>query len=579
MRPTFFGDMTTIDSDDDSVVGFTQVDFSGVDFDQVDRGLTENEQKLLEWEVCVAFGESTDEAQNTVERLLEGDYASILRDTELLRGSDTLQLKERVYTFASTSIQASLEAEWVAVAALNLFLQANYTGPALEDIAALDEYGTPLPDINPHPSLAHYFPVENPVVDEEESKLDQTNTVYQNAVLAELTVDGEWPCQVCQSPYFLWLARTILSVLVEQASSLQAVHLWHARALVAHERLLQAREPSPTLWEEVVVAFDKCREMYCETATAPNVRAATVLLEWGLAQHHFDRPGCGRDSFVQSQHMAGLAVEVTGAVGKRTKFQQEATAQMIVKAQSSTYQKALETRDTAVVEKQRVEHPEEGILLERIRYDDDKENEVTPLSILDQTILLALCLDVKNSNPADGLTNEQMGAYLARVLDHHNDWMIYSTALLERSWVEFERSHAKERSILQMQALADQHTNRLTLTQSTKQSVEESAPVQDRLKNLHSIVYPPRWSMFQDLADRYASLGIVTSAAELYTEIEFWDDVVGARHGSGACHGRSASRSSRKAAIGHAPDDVFDITVHAAPVRGSNRLWNDTPAS
>jgi hypothetical protein len=78
---------------------------------------------------------------------------------------------------------------------------------------------------------------------------------------------------------------------------------------------------------------------------------------------------------------------------------------------------------------------------------------------LDQTILLALCLDVKNSNPDDGLSGEEMKSIFARVLDHHDDWMVYSTAL-ERSWLEFEQNHGRERAILQMQALVDQHTKR-----------------------------------------------------------------------------------------------------------------------
>jgi len=68
--------------------------------------------------------------------------------------------------------------------------------------------------------------------------------------------------------------------------------------------------------------------------------------------------------------------------------------------------------------------------------------------------------------------------------------------------------------------------NRLTLTQSTFDSVETSAPPQQRLRHLHKIVYPPRWSMLQDLAEKYAKMGIVTSAAELFTEIEMWDQVV-----------------------------------------------------
>ncbi len=119
------------------------------------------------------------------------------------------------------------------------------------------------------------------------------------------------------------------------------------------------------------------------------------------------------------------------------------------------------------------------------------------------------------------------GGYLARVLNQHDDWMVYSTALLERAWLECERTHGRERAILQIQALADQHSNRLTLTQSTFKSVEEdSASAQERLRNIHGIVYPPRWDMLQDLAERYAKIGIVTSAAELFEELELWDEVV-----------------------------------------------------
>jgi hypothetical protein len=52
-------------------------------------------------------------------------------------------------------------------------------------------------------------------------------------------------------------------------------------------------------------------------------------------------------------------------------------------------------------------------LLEKVKFDDEKENIVSRLSILDQAILLSPCLDVKNNNPADGLTGKQTGAYLA----------------------------------------------------------------------------------------------------------------------------------------------------------------------
>jgi thioredoxin-like negative regulator of GroEL len=184
----------------------------------------------------------------------------------------------------------------------------------------------------------------------------------------------------------------------------------------------------------------------------------------------------------------------------------------------------------AYIEKQMIKHDDvsdDALLLEKIKFEEEQDNAHYNLSILDQSILLALCLDVKNDNPMDGLTGEQMGGFLARVLNQHDDWMVYATALLERAWLECERTHGRERAILQIQALADQHSNRLTLTQSTFKSVEEdSAPAQDRLRNLHGIVYPPRWDMMRDLAERYAKLGVVTSAAEIFEELELWDEVV-----------------------------------------------------
>jgi len=504
-----------------------------------------------------------------------------------------------------------VETELLGVAAFNLFLQANYTGPALK-AANNDAVVVVVGDsINPHACFASGSAYEDrrdeeraareDAKDEEEKSADlcdaSTTTAktkkkekYQNAVLSELAVDGEWPCQVCDKPYFLLLARSIFCALLvaadddddgnndrnsldwkRSASSslatsantrsssndaqsfvpaeaskrhrvlLPGARLWCARAAVAHERLLQARAPTATLWNEVEDMYGKSIEAFCphqqeEDATIARADdgngvidrcAATVMLEWGLAQHHFNRPGMGKKAFRRAQELSGLRVEVTGAVGKRTKFQQEAKAQMLVKATSAVAAPDVGTApDVDIVRGQMIEHGDDGILLERIKFEDDKENEISELNVLDQAILLALCLDVKNSNPADGLTREEMGACIAPVLDHHDDWMVYSTALLERAWLEFERSHARERAILQMQALADQHTERLTITQSTRESIEKSAPVQDRLKMLQCIVYPPRWSMIQDLADRYASLGIVTSAAELFVDVEMWDDAV-----------------------------------------------------
>jgi tetratricopeptide (TPR) repeat protein len=597
------------DSDRDSDLAFVNVDFGGVDFDTVvedddakDKGssfnvtnqdcLDDTSHRLIEFEASIAFNDiDVTSSENSIDipehlitmfqQLQAGDYATMLRTSTFLNHltvtNDATSATALIQQQVCQRVQCladCIEFELLAIAALNLFLQGNYTGPSVEDIGMSDDSDIPLADINPHPVFTDILKVNTQTVGAlsvtfEEEKEDMTSTVtsasqsltrkwhkpYQNSVLAELSVDGDWPCQVCHGPYFLLLSNAILEclsgvrrcsserVFVESCGLLQGVHVWMLRATVAHERMLQVREPSVTLWEQAQRSMETCTRLFSAVpplvvSSTPNERAAAINLEIGLAHHHFDRPGKGRSFFLKAQEYSCLNVEVTGASGKRTKFQQKATAQMLVKATGSsndtdaTPVAAMQETEVHIdsnkshVKDQLIDHPEDGILLERIKFDDEKENEIKSISVLDQAIILALCLDVKNSNPSDGLTAEEMGAYLACVLNHHDDWMIYSTALLERSWLEFERSHARERAILQMQALSDQHTNRLTFTQSTQKSIEESSPVQDRLKHLHTIVYPTRWEMLQDLADRYAGLGIVTSAAELYTEIEFWDDVV-----------------------------------------------------
>jgi len=573
-----------------------------------------------------------------------------------------------------TDVSRCVEVELFAVAALNLFLQVNYTGPSFHsglvrpghdgnnDSNDDDDDGGKkdtkrdvmeaalrlLEGINPHPIFASHLNVSSGTTadnaekekqegekkkdgNREDSVVVAVDVPFQNAVLSELAADGEWPCPVCQYPYFLLLARSILLTLSDPnrpdwsystttgnqhqhttiedeedeelmefqepndrshlllgngASSsgttqhpstlttttyspptVQFVTLCHnltwadlysARAGVAHLRLLQAEDLPPTLWKEVRSTFCRCLHAHCPSSSGDDDRAARVALEFGLAEHHFDVEGKGKASFRKALAFSGLMVEVTGAEGKRTKYQTKATAQMLVRAEprndgkngkdiekvekqldnnnkeeeekqsdtSSTNDNTTSTPQNRV-ENQMIQHEEDTILLNKIKYESNSDNVHHHLSILHQVILLSLCLDVKNDNPMDGLTGEQMGAFLERILQQHDDWMVYATALLERAWLEADRNHTRQRALLQIQALADQHTNRLTLTQSTFQAaVEDSEPAQGRLRNLHRIVYPPRWEVLSDLAVRYAKIGIVTTAAELFEEIERWDDVV-----------------------------------------------------
>ena len=520
--------------------------------------------------------------------ILSGPTAQSLFEHVEVTTDESITVAQRirhcVLTYCS-SVAKCVEVELMAVAALNVFMQANYTGPALHHGGVSrpgkeeTTYET-LKTVNPHPAFASQLNVSPGSGDAEiEAKDENTEPTvdasFHNSILAELSVDGEWPCPVCKYPYFLLLARSILSALadpnkphwtqyvieddsvenqqkilirkshsgnffespsesfVAYAQSLACATIWCGRAIVAHSRLLQGDEPAMTLWKEAKCIFDKCVSKYCDGLDGESTKdkrslASKVMLEYGLAEHHFDRDKMGKPFFQRALEFSDRDVEVTGAEGRRTKYQQKATAQMLVRAKPTA--QANEDGGSVLTEKigkQEIKFEDDTILFDKVKFVEEDDNTHFELNILQLTVLLALCLDVKNDNPMDGLTGGQMGAYLERVLQQHDDWMVYATGLLERAWLESERNHTRERALLQLQALADQHTNRLTITQSTFQAaVEDSAPPQERLRNIHYIVYPPRWEALRDLAQRYASIGIVTSAAEIFEEIELWDEVV-----------------------------------------------------
>jgi hypothetical protein len=71
------------------------------------------------------------------------------------------------------------------------------------------------------------------------------------------------------------------------------------------------------------------------------------------------------------------------------------------------------------------QHDKDSHLLERVAFAAAELHAPSALQVVDLCTVLALCLDVQNSNPRDGLTNEQMSPYVDRVLRAPSNWMVY----------------------------------------------------------------------------------------------------------------------------------------------------------
>ncbi len=485
----------------------------------------------------------------------------------------------------------------LGIAYLELYSQCNYTGPELsrQERAIID------------------------AAKEEETK----------AARFQLECDGNFAHHTADMPHLLLFSRIILSLLsnpsrgnwkqgitlnengvivpptlevdqqfrqelVNGLKSFTSLAWWNARAVVLHSRLLlsPSYDTIPTLWNEVTNSFQSALISYGaalptydllkgdpivdnHTITTWNKEnrmiASKIWLEWGLACHHFAFTDKGKKKFHQSKEISQLDIYLTAALGKRTKYQREDIAQLILYAKSSfdeslpgttTSKDADETTDKQhelkVGEEENPNEYEIGrrvlketttgeevatreILLDQVntgaaeniileggpRFQNPEEvQNGGSLHPLDQSIVLAFCLDVSNSNPIDGLTNEEMLPYVEKVLKQPINWMIHSTALLQRSWIEFERRKTADRAMLQIQALIDQHSTKLTITQSSYQSIEESAKIYERIEYIYNIIYPSQFELKKDLAIKYLQCQIFQSSLIYLKELQLWDEVV-----------------------------------------------------
>lgn len=292
-----------------------------------------------------------------------------------------------------------------------------------------------------------------------------------------------------------------------------------------------------------------------------------------------------RGSLRAAADLNGFVYALSGALGKRTKFQENSTSQLVVLAKSQTA--------TSQDEKQEQDVPEalalnDDTLLEEIHFTGDKEglhgeqsqgseSQLLPalkdlkpddqpqLAPLDQIMLLTEATLKDAFSPADKLTAEEILPFAVRVLnDKSTNWQIYTQALLVRSRIEVHRSRTVERGVLQMQAVVDQVIVDTTkrgdgkIDDSTQkpenQSVpgitvsrpdrEEAAPVDNnpksffpaaktaesapgdvRLAYLHALSSPPRWHLESELAYAWTGVGSLVSALEIFKRLKLWAEV------------------------------------------------------
>jgi tetratricopeptide (TPR) repeat protein len=267
--------------------------------------------------------------------------------------------------------------------------------------------------------------------------------------------------------------------------------------------------------------------------------------------------------------VSGFSYALSGALGKRTKFQQNDISQLVVFAKSKESEDApnvtTETSSTDM-DSSKLSNANaptalelnDDTLLESIAFKKSEseavDNSALPpklagmqpdnqpqLKPLDQITLLTEATLKDSLSPLDKLNSEEILPYAVRVLnDKPTNWQIYTQALLVRSRIESHRSRTQERSVLQLQVIVDQiiadtqevsssspdGIPEIRVTQFLPRAkASESAPVSERLKYIYQLNTPTRWELETELAYAWSSAGSFVSALEIFKRLKLWAEV------------------------------------------------------
>ncbi|KAI1860884.1 uncharacterized protein JN550_011199 [Neoarthrinium moseri] len=529
-------------------------------------------------------------------KLVQRFVRTVVRDTGLSVGQDDAA--------GPLNGDAREEALNIASASLNAFLQANVTGPVLEGAAKCQGIFAAAYEslsVEAQPQKSSRGQDQQPIEELRRICLRSLDTdgvsVYTYIPWIELFCLARWVFTSEDVLKPAQIGSTRESLKRDLAWMRFRVHLWHYKLLSQPSLGPGSLFTKSGRWTDVATLqelIEKSLEEAGKCVLGPVHGSERVgkdakvqfLLEKANAEIMLGHDIQAREDLRQATEISKLVYALSGALGKRTRFQQESISQLVVLAKSHTEREDYNEEAPA--------EPEPGpsalalnddTLLERISFTnvDNKVEDVsqstlpdvlqgvTPenqprLKAEDQIILLTEATLKDTFSPADSLTSEEILPFAVRVIeDKSANWQIYTQALLVRSRIELNRSRTLERGVLQMQAVVDQViVDTDTPSQSQPKGAEsgganeytgipaievsgtddiqkngaskptsflpaakpsESASPQVRLRYVNALASPPRWHLESELAFAWTSVGSLVSALEIFKRLRLWPEV------------------------------------------------------
>ncbi|KAI0595737.1 hypothetical protein F4775DRAFT_347033 [Biscogniauxia sp. FL1348] len=489
----------------------------------------------------------------------------------------------------------------LGLASLAGFLQANVTGPVLESpqtaetafLSAFEQVQQTRASTNGPSTGSRKSPLEEFRALSQRSLDIDGVSVYSYIPHIELfcltrfifTSGAILPTEPSNNPVALHLSWTRFRI-----------HMWHYKLLAQPSLGPGSLFTKSGRWTDVATLQELIEKSLAqaEVSVLKKFKAGEPTGEslWPREyriQFHLEEANChillgndtkARQALKAATEISGFTYALSGALGKRTKFQENAISQLVVLAKSLQHLTPERNGDSNSAQAAPAALPlNNDTLLENIKFSDNevatesasslpaqlqdmKPDDQPELSPVDQIILLGDATIRDTFSPSDSLTSEEILPFAVRVIeDKAANWQVYTQALLVRSRIEMNRSRTIERGILQMQAVVDQvivdtqelehptesrnqptsdapiievtsdngaaHTSSVNKPTSFLPAPKpsESASPKDRLRYVNALASPPRWHLESELAYAWTSVGSLVSALEIFKRLRLWPEV------------------------------------------------------